>query len=211
VICSGGLKSYPIFRHRPLEKHDLPNNIPRFARHPHNVMRAVAAGFSEPIHFKEMSPHQRVSWPMGRALRQRFGRRSMPTYVPPPGLKLIDDRKLPRFQRRAIKRAKKLDREFFRQNPLRLTRVRRTVDGETGTAVVQGKWSIAIVRQVHPGAYHTLLGFTDINLVEIASSESAAAQLYDLLLEIEQRGWAAKLKQQALGELLAFAPIAGRA
>jgi hypothetical protein len=135
----------------------------------------------------------------------------MPSYMPPPGLELIDDRRLPRFRRRAINRAKKLDRDFFRRNPLRLTRVRRTVDGETGTAAVPGKWSIAIVRQVHPGAHHTLLGFTDINLVEIASSESAAAQLYDLLLESEQRGWAAKCKQQALGELLAFAPIGGRA
>jgi hypothetical protein len=145
-------------------------------------------------------------------VRSNLGGGVMISRIPPPGLALIDVRKLTRLQRRAIKRAHRLDCDFFRQNPLRLTRVRRAVDGETGTNVsFPGKQCFAVVRQVRPRAFHTLLGFTRTNLLEVASSESAAAKLYDQLLEADQREWAVKWKQQALGELLAFAPVRGSA
>jgi hypothetical protein len=131
---------------------------------------------------------------------------------PPPGFELVDDRKLTRFQRRAIKRAHKLDCDFFRQNPFRLTRVRRAVDGETEyVAVFPGKRCFVVVRQVVAGAHHGLFAFTHSKLDEVASSESSAAELYDLMLQDEQREWSAKSKQRALGELLAVAHVRGSA
>jgi hypothetical protein len=131
---------------------------------------------------------------------------------PPPGLKPVDDRTLTRRQRRAIKRAQKLDRDFFRQNPLRLTRVRHVVDGEAEhAALFPGKRCFVVVRQIAPGAHHGLFVFTDCNLVEIASSESAAAEIYDLTLLVEQREWSNQAKQRTLGELLAVAPVRGEA
>jgi hypothetical protein len=59
--------------------------------------------------------------------------------------------------------------------------------------------------QIVPGAHYGLFAITYSNLVEIASSESAPAELYDLMLE--QRDWSAKSKQRALGELLSVAPV----
>jgi hypothetical protein len=56
-----------------------------------------------------------------------------------------------------------------------------------------------------PGAHYGLFAITYSNLVEIASWESAPAELYDLMLE--QRDWSAKSKQRALGELLSVAPV----
>src|SRR5262249_3463577 len=104
-------------------------------------------------------------------VRSNLGGRVMISRIPPPGLALIDVRKLTRLRRRAIKRAHKLDCDFFRQNPLRLTRVRRAVDGETETNVsFAGRQWFGAVRQVCPSAFHTLLGFTETNLLEVASS-----------------------------------------
>ena len=136
----------------------------------------------------------------------------MTPHAPPPGFELIDGCKLTRLQRRAIKRAHKLDCDFFRQNPLRLTRVRRAVDGETEhVALFPGKRCFVVVREIAPAAHHGLYAFTDSDLVAAASSESAAAELYDLMLEDEQREWSAKSKQRALGELLAVAQVRGNA
>jgi hypothetical protein len=136
----------------------------------------------------------------------------MRSHAPPPGFELIDERKLTRLQRRAIKRAHKLDRHFFRQNPLRLTRVRRAVDGETEhAALYPDKLCFVVVRQIASGAHHGLFVFTDSDLVAAASSESAAAQVYEIMLGDEQREWSTKSKQRALGELLAVAPVQGSA
>jgi hypothetical protein len=129
-----------------------------------------------------------------------------------PDFELIDGRKLPRVQRRALKLAHKLDREFFHQNPSRLTRVRYAVKGEAGVDdFFPDKQCVVVVRQVFPDAHHALFAFTDSDLVEVASSENTAAELYDLLLEDEQRGWAVKSKQRASDGLLAVAPARGEA
>jgi hypothetical protein len=129
-----------------------------------------------------------------------------------PNFEVIDGRKLPRFQHRALEKAHKLDREFFRQNPSRLTHVRYVVEGEAGTDdFFPGKQCFVVVRRTPSGAHHGLFAFTDSNLVEVTSSESAATDLYDLLLEDEQREWAFQSKQRALGELIAVAPVRGEA
>jgi hypothetical protein len=116
-----------------------------------------------------------------------------------------------------MKRAQKLDREFFRQNPLRLTRVRRAIDGETETAAhFPGKQCFVVVRQIGPGAYHGLFAFTDrnCNLAEVASSETVAAKVYDLMLEElggKLQEWSTKAKQRASEGLLAAARVQGEA
>jgi hypothetical protein len=136
-----------------------------------------------------------------------------PSHLPPPGFGLIDDRKLRHLYRRVIKRAEKLDREFFRQNPLRLTRVRRALDGETGRIAFPGRRAFVIVRQVRLGAHHKYLAFSFMNLAELAASEDAAARLYQQLME----GWQhnPRLTQQEVNEMLAAAlaaaPVQGRA
>jgi hypothetical protein len=187
------LKSYLSFRHHPLEKDE-------FARPPRSVMsgrrRLLGAN----------SFQEDVAAPAASALARSH--LTGGAHVPPPGLKPVDNRKLTRLQRRAIKRAHKLDRDFFRRNPLRLTRVRRAVDGETEhAALYPDKRCFVVVRQTAPGVFV----FTDCNLVEIASSESVAAEIYELMLEDEQREWSTKAKQLALGEQLAVAPVHGEA
>ena len=128
------------------------------------------------------------------------------------GFELINDRELTRIQWQAIEQAHQVDCEYFRKNPLRLTRVRCAMDGETDTAVLfPGKRVFVVVRQIRPGAHHKLFAFTHSDLVEAAASESAASELYDLMLEGEQREWSAKAKRQALDELLAAAPVRGEA
>jgi hypothetical protein len=139
----------------------------------------------------------------------------MAWHPPPPGFELIEDRKLTRHQRRAMKQAQKLDRKFFRQHPLRLTRVRRAIDGETElTAHFPGKKCFVVVRKIVPGAHHGLFAFADSNLDKVASSESVAAEIYDLMLGKlggELQDWSTKAKQQALDGLLATAPMRGEA
>jgi hypothetical protein len=134
------------------------------------------------------------------------------THVPPPGFELINDRELTRAQWQAIERAHQLDCEYFRQNPLRLTRVRRAFDGETEhAALFPGKRCFVVVRQVRPDAHHKLSAFTHSDLAEAASSESAASELYDLMLADEQWNWSTELKREALSELLAATPVRGEA
>jgi hypothetical protein len=134
------------------------------------------------------------------------------SHLPPPGFVLVDDRTLTRVQRRAIKQAHQLDCEYFRQNPLRLTRVRCAIDEETDTAdLFPGRRAFVVVRQIRPGTHHKLFAFTQCDLVEAASSESAASELYDLMLEGEQREWSAKSKNRALDALLIAAPVQGKA
>ena len=136
----------------------------------------------------------------------------MSSHVPPPGFELVDARALTRFQRRAIKRAHKLDYDFFRRNPLRLTRVRRGLDGETDeTAFFPGKRCFAVVRQIAPGAYHALFAFADTDVAAAASSESTAAWLYDAMLGDQQRDWSTKAKDRALTEILVNMPVRGEA
>jgi hypothetical protein len=136
-----------------------------------------------------------------------------PSQVPPPGFGLIDERKLRDLHRRVIKRAEKLDREFFRQNPLRLTRVRPALDGETGGIAFPGRRAFVIVRRVRPGAHHKFLAFGFMKLAELAASEDTAARLYQQLKENWQHD--PKLTQQEVNEMLAAAlaatPVQGRA
>jgi hypothetical protein len=129
----------------------------------------------------------------------------------PEGFEPVENLKLPRFQRRAIKRATKLDREFFRQNPVRLTRVRRAVDGETGEVTVPDKQSFVLVRLLDPGHYHKLLGFSDIDLVELASSENAASWLYEMFRAIKEHRQGATNSKRASKEKLEAAPAEGEA
>jgi hypothetical protein len=136
-----------------------------------------------------------------------------PLQLLPFGFGLIDNRKLRHLHRRVIKRAETLDREYFRENPLRLTRVRLALDGETGGIAFPGRRAFVIVRQVRPGAHHKYLAFSLMNLAELASSEDAATRLYQQLME----GWQhdPKLTQQEVNEMLAAAlaaaPVQGRA
>jgi hypothetical protein len=115
--------------------------------------------------------------------------------------------------RRVIKRAEKLDREFFRQNPLRLTRVRPVFDGETGRIAFHGRRAFVVARQVRRGAHHKFLVFTFMNLAELAASEDAAARLYHQLVEGWQRDPGLTLREvnEKLAEALAAAPVQGRA
>jgi hypothetical protein len=86
------------------------------------------------------------------------------------------------------------------------------VDGETEhVALFPGKRCFVVVRQIAPGAHDGLFVFTDSDLVAAASSESAAAQVYDIMLGDEQREWSAKSKQRASGELFAATPVRGSA
>jgi hypothetical protein len=68
-----------------------------------------------------------------------------------------------------------------------------------------------VVRQIRLGTHHKIFGFSNSELPAAFASESAAAEVYNLMLEDWQRDEVAKWKQQALGELLAIAPARGNA
>jgi hypothetical protein len=135
-------------------------------------------------------------------------------HVPPPSGFEPDMHKLPRSVRRAFVlaagKALKSDRKFFQQNPLRLTRVRPAVDGEHyGRPSPAGL--LVVVRRVQPDGYHNLFfnpADPSAPLPDF-SSERAAAEMYDLLLEPDQVERAERVKQQALAALLAAAPAVG--
>jgi hypothetical protein len=147
---------------------------------------------------------------IGVARSKLEGRAMAMGATPLPGFKLIDPRKQTRRQRRANERAYRADCDFFRLHPLRLTRVRPALDGEP-EHTLPGKRCFVVVRQIRLGTHHKIFGFSNSELPAAFASESAAAEVYNLMLEDWQRDEVAKWKQQALGELLAIAPVRGNA
>jgi hypothetical protein len=114
-------------------------------------------------------------------------------------------------RRRANERAYEDDCKFFRQNPLRITRVRPAIDGEV-EHLFPGKPCFAVVRQLRPGSHFRV--FVYINAGSMppgVPSESFAAELFDQFLEDDQRAELEKLKQRETARLLEGAMPRGRA